>query len=182
VEPSIFFNVVQGLISVRDTEIPGVRLTLEKKMRKFLTAFLFACPLIVCAADTESTPTYNVQSSDFVVGKKAVNDKDWPAAVAALTRASKSDPRNADIHNYLGYSYRHMDQMDASFRHYNEALRLEPDHRGANEYIGWAYLKTNQLQKAEGQLSRLERICGKPCDEYQKLSKGIADYKAKTRS
>jgi hypothetical protein len=40
----------------------------------------------------------------------------------------------------------------------NEALRLEPNHRGANEYIGWAYLKTNQLDKAEKHLARLEKI------------------------
>jgi Flp pilus assembly protein TadD len=151
-------------------------------MNKTLIACLLAFPLIAFAADTETTPLYNVQNSDFVTGKNAVADKNWVAAVEALSRAVKADPRNADIHNYLGFSYRNLDRMEQSFKHYNEALRLDPNHRGANEYIGWAYLKTNQLAKAEEHLARLERICGKSCEEYQKLGKGIADYKAKNKS
>ncbi len=151
-------------------------------MKKVLFACLLAFPLFAVAMDTEATPQVNLQNSDFVAGKKAVADKNWPAAVEAFGRAVKSDPRNPDIHNYLGYSYRHLDQMEQSFKHYNEALRLDPNHRGANEYIGWACLKTKQLAKAEEHLARLERICGKSCEEYEKLSKGIADYKTKNKS
>ncbi len=151
-------------------------------MKKTLIACMLAFSLMAQAADTESTPQANTQNSDFVVGKKAVADKNWPVAVEAFNRAAKSDARNPDIHNYLGYSYRNMDQMELSFKHYNEALRLEPNHRGANEYIGWAYLKTNQLVKAEEHLVRLEKICGKSCEEYEKLSKGVAEYKAKHKS
>ena len=151
-------------------------------MKKTLVACMLAMPLACLALDTETTPQFNAQNSDFMTGKKAVDGKNWQAAVDAFSRAVKSDPRNPDIHNYLGYSYRHMERMEDSFRHYSEALKLDPNHRGANEYIGWAYLKTNQLPKAEEHLSRLERICGKGCEEYEKLSKGVADYKAKNKS
>ncbi|OWW22518.1 tetratricopeptide repeat protein [Noviherbaspirillum denitrificans] len=151
-------------------------------MKKTLAACLIALPFACLAADTEWTPQVNVQNADFVSGKKAVEAGNWQAAVEAFTRAAKSDPRNADIHNYLGYSYRQMERLDEAFRHYHEALRLEPFHRGANEYIGWAYLKTNQLAKAEEHLARLEKICGKSCVEFEKLGKGIADYKAKNKS
>lgn len=151
-------------------------------MKKMLIACLLAFPLAAVADGAEWTPMVNAQNNDFVDGKKAVADKNWQSAVDAFSRAAKNDPRNADIHNYLGYSYRHMDRMEDSFRHYNEALRLEPNHRGANEYIGWAYLKTNQLAKAEEHLTRLEKICGKSCEEYAKLGKGIADYKAKNKT
>jgi len=150
-------------------------------MRKTLIACMLVLPLIATAADTEWLPKVNAQNADFTTGKKAVESKNWQAAVDAFSRAEKNDPNNPDIHNYLGYSYRNMGQMDLSFKHYNEALRLQPNHRGANEYIGWAYLKTNQLDKAEEQLARLDKICGKNCDEYEKLSKGIAEYKAKNK-
>jgi Flp pilus assembly protein TadD len=150
-------------------------------MRKFLVALMLATPMFALALGTESTPQANARDSDFVAGKKAVDDKNWQVAIRALNRAAKGDPRSADIHNYLGYAYRNMDQMDLSFKHYNEALKLDPNHRGANEYIGWAYLKTNKPAQAEEHLARLERICGKSCAEYQKLGTGIADYKAKNK-
>ncbi|WP_420476121.1 tetratricopeptide repeat protein [Noviherbaspirillum sp. ST9] len=148
-------------------------------MKRTLIACMLAIPFSCLAADTEWLPQVNVQNADFASGKKAVEAKNWQAAVDAFSRAVKNDPRNADIHNYLGYSYRQIDRMDDAFRHYHEALRLEPSHRGANEYIGWAYLKTNQLSKAEEHLARLEKICGRHCEEVETLSKGIADYKVK---
>lgn len=151
-------------------------------MKKTLIACMLAIPFACLAADTEWLPQVNVQNSDFVNGKKAVEAKNWQAAIDAFGRAARSDPRNPDIHNYLGYAYRQMERMEDAFRHYNEALRLEPSHRGANEYIGWAYLKTNQLSKAEEHLARLEKICGKNCEEVEKLGRGIADYKAKNKS
>jgi Flp pilus assembly protein TadD len=150
-------------------------------MKNFLIALMLATPMLALALGTESTAEANARDSDFVAGKKAVEDKNWQVAIRAFNLAVKGDPRNADIHNYLGYSYRNMDQMDLSFKHYNEALRLDPSHRGANEYIGWAYLKTNKPAQAEEHLVRLERICGNSCEEYLKLGKGIADYKAKNK-
>lgn len=151
-------------------------------MKKTLMACILAIPFACLAADTEWAPQVNLQNADFVSGKKAVEAKNWQAAVDAFSRAVRSDPRNPDIHNYLGYSYRHIERLDESFRHYQEALRLDPAHRGANEYIGWAYLKTNQLSKAEEHLARLESICGKNCEEFENLSKGIAEYKARNKS
>lgn len=150
-------------------------------MKNWLIALVLITPVAAMAADTESTPQANLQLSDFAAGKRAVADKNWQAAVDAFNSAVKSDPRNADIHNYLGYSYRNMNKMELAFKHYNEALRLDPNHRGANEYIGWAYLKTDKLTQAEEHLERLEKICGKGCEEYGKLSRGIADYKAKKK-
>jgi len=83
---------------------------------------------------------------------------------------------NADAHNYLGYAYRWTNKMDDSFKHYNIALKLSPNHRGAHEYIGVAYLKVNQPEKAKEHLAKLEKICGKKCEEYEDLAKALAAY------
>ena len=64
--------------------------------------------------------------------------------------------------------------------HYERPLQLNPRHRGAHEYIGEAYLMTNNLNKAEAHLAALERICLIPCGEYEDLKKAIADYRART--
>lgn len=124
----------------------------------------------------ETTPAANQEDADFAAGKKAVERKDWKGAVESLNKALQRLPENADLHNLLGYSYRHLNDLDNSFRHYKEALRIDPKHRGAHEYIGQAYLKANQPDKAVEHLAELEKLCGKNCEEYRDLSKAIASY------
>ena len=69
--------------------------------------------------------------------------------------------------------------MELAFTHYRRALQLNPRHRGAHEYIGEAYLMTNDLPKAEQHLGALQEICLIPCEEYEDLKKAIADYRRK---
>jgi tetratricopeptide (TPR) repeat protein len=141
----------------------------------FLAASLTIGPTF--AADTDSTPVVNQTNADFVAGKKAVEAKDWPIAAAAFERAVKRDPKSADAYNMLGYSYRWQNRMDESFTAYGKALELDPNHKGAHEYIGIAYLKAKQPDKAKEHLARLEKICGTNCEEYKDLAKALADYK-----
>ena len=129
------------------------------------------------AADTESTPVVNQENADFAAGKKAIEAKNWNAAVAAFEKVVKREPKNADAFNFLGYAYRWLGKMEESFVNYGRALALDPSHRGANEYIGVAYLKVKQPAKAQEHLARLEKICGKNCEEYKDLAKAIAGYR-----
>jgi len=118
---------------------------------------------------------------DFAQGKRAVEARDWKAAIKWLTAAEKRAGRNADIQNYLGFAYRNDGQLEASFRHYQLALKIDPRHRGAHEYIGEAYLLTGNLAKAEEHLFALKRVCPGVCEEYDDLNKKIAEYRARTR-
>jgi tetratricopeptide (TPR) repeat protein len=111
----------------------------------------------------------------------AVAKSDW-ASARALARASvEKNPQNADYHNLYAYSMRMGDkpEMDLVFRHYNEALRLDPKHRGAHEYLGEAYLQTGNLAKAKDELRALDDLCFFACKEYSTLKQAIADYEAK---
>ena len=145
-------------------------------MRKLLLVWMMFCMPLAMAALTETKSATNSGDPDFVAGKQAIGRKDWKAAVDALNKSVKHAPDNADTHTYLGYSYRHLGDLDNSFTHYKEALRLDPNHRGAHEYIGQAYLKAGQPDKAAEHLVLLEKICGKNCEEYQDLAKAIAKY------
>ena len=129
------------------------------------------------AADSETTPVVNKKSDDYAAGKAAVEKKDWKSAAGHFQAAVKANPKSADAHNMLGYSQRWLGNMDASFASYAEALRLDPKHKGAHEYVGVAYLKVKNLPKAQEHLTALEGICGKKCEEYEDLSKAIAAYK-----
>ena len=128
------------------------------------------------AAGTDSEPVQLPRQSDLAAGKAAIEAKDWKKAIDNLNRAAATEPRNADIQNYLGYANRKSGSLDAAFRHYTEGLRLDPRHRGAHEYIGVAYLKAKQPAKAQEHLAKLETICGKNCEEYKDLAKEIAAY------
>ncbi|MGB3935324.1 MAG: tetratricopeptide repeat protein [Burkholderiales bacterium] len=108
--------------------------------------------------------------------RAAIAREDWAAAQAAARRAVERSPGSADAHNLYAYSMRKgpHPQMDLVFRHYNEALRLEPRHRGAHEYIGEAYLMTGNLAKAKEHLAQLERLCAAGCAEQAALARGIS--------
>ena len=68
-----------------------------------------------------------------------------------------------------------MEAYEAAERYYNEALRIDPKHRGALEYSGELYLMMGDLPKAEERLTRLDKVCVLSCAEYRDLKKAIAD-------
>jgi tetratricopeptide (TPR) repeat protein len=131
------------------------------------------------AAGTETTAAENTADGDFSSGKFAIESKNWDAAIVAFKRVVARDPKNADAHNYLGYAYRWTNKMDDSFKHYDIALKLDPNHKGAHEYVGKAYLKVGKPEKAKEHLAKLEKICGKTCEEYTDLAKAVAAYQPK---
>jgi tetratricopeptide (TPR) repeat protein len=67
--------------------------------------------------------------------------------------------------------------LERAFHHYHEALRLDPNHRGAHEYIGEAYLTAGDLAKAEDHLRHLDRLWPSPCEERDDLQKAIDAYR-----
>jgi cytochrome c-type biogenesis protein CcmH/NrfG len=65
-------------------------------------------------------------------------------------------------------------QMDLVFRHYNEALRLNPQHLAAREYLGEAYLMTGNVAKAKDLLAELDRLCKAGCAEQAALKREVS--------
>lgn len=141
----------------------------------FLLALVSASPSVM-ANSAVTTAAANKEYPDFVAGGKAIGRRDWKAAVESFNKAAQKMPENADVQNNLGYAYRQLGDLDKSFVHYKEALRIDPKHRGAHEYIGEAYLKAKQPEKAAEHLAALEGICGKGCEEYRDLAKAIESY------
>ncbi|HWA36566.1 MAG TPA: hypothetical protein VG873_01790 [Burkholderiales bacterium] len=108
----------------------------------------------------------------------ATSRKDWPAAQAILKDAVVASPRNADYHNLYAYSIRKGANPDMSlvFKHYNQALSIDPKHKGAHEYIGEAYLMVRNVAKAKEHLAQLDKLCFFSCQEYTDLKNAIASY------
>jgi Tfp pilus assembly protein PilF len=114
--------------------------------------------------------------------EQAVGRQDWTGAQAAMKDALSREPGNADFNNLYAYSLRKGPNPDMNlvFKFYNEALRIDPKHKGAHEYLGEAYLMVGNVEKAKEHLAALDKICFFSCAEFAELKKSIADYEAKT--
>ena len=154
---------------------------MKSPIRPLIIALLLA-PASALAADSGPDST---AARDPVRERvsAATERQDWPAAQATLRDALAKEPANADYHNLYAYAIRKGANPDMSlvFKHYNEALRLDPKHRGAHEYIGEAYLMVGNLPKAKEHLAQLDKLCFLPCSEYRDLKKAVAEHEAKPR-
>ena len=128
-------------------------------------------------------PKGKAENPNIVAGRKAIDAKDYRGAVGHLTKAVQEEPKNADAHSMLGYSYRKLGTFDKSMEHYQTALKIDSNHRSAHEYLGELYLEMNQPDNAEKQLAALKKACpmfGR-CEEYDDLKKALDAYKAKKK-
>ena len=128
-------------------------------------------------------PKGKTENANIVAGRKAIDAKDYRGAVGHLTKAVQEEPKNADAHSMLGYSYRKLGTFDKSMEHYQTALKIDGNHRSAHEYLGELYLDMNQPDNAEKQLAALKKACpmfGR-CEEYDDLKKALDAYKAKKK-
>ena len=131
------------------------------------------------AADTPEPAPKAAAATDKLAGaRKQIAAKQWPAAIDELKKVS--DTGSADWNNLMGYTLRKNSPPDVAGaeKHYNEALRIDPKHRGALEYSGELYLMTDKLPKAEERLAALDKLCANACAEHNDLKKAVARYKA----
>ena len=72
-----------------------------------------------------------------------------------------------------GFSQRKLGDYENGLKNYLKALELDPNHKGAHEYLGQLYVETGKMEKAREHLVILERLCPKGCEERSDLSKAI---------
>jgi tetratricopeptide (TPR) repeat protein len=135
-----------------------------------------AWPICTTMGSMGSEADWAQLDPDFAAGKRALVAEDWTGAIAALKLALLRDPRNADIHNYIGYAHRRLRQFGPAMQHYQQALVINRRHRSAHEHLGELYLVLGEPTKAAEQLARLEEICLIPCVETDDLRRAIAAY------
>ncbi len=97
-------------------------------------------------------------------------------ALEALTPLVKDETFEADVLNLMGYAYRKMGQFAESRDHYTRALRIDPRHKGALEYMGELELQTGDPIAARALLVRLREVCPAGCEELQDLEEAFVEY------
>ncbi|MBS1256074.1 MAG: hypothetical protein MAG581_01885 [Deltaproteobacteria bacterium] len=144
-----------------------------------LLIFLFSLGLAVAdpsSSDYDDDPPKPV-NADYQRGYLEVSNSNYQLAIKYLLKAAKTSPDDADVYNLLGFCHRKLDKLEEAFKYYNKALKLNPRHLGANEYIGELYLRTKNLKKAEEHLEVLDDVCFFGCDEFDNLKESIEKYK-----
>jgi Tfp pilus assembly protein PilF len=156
-------------------------------VKKYLLAFILALllPAAANAADTSPAATpAKPQDPTLESARAAIAQKDWTGAQGILKDAVARNAGNADYHNLYAYSIRKGANPDMSlvFKHYNQALSIDPKHKGAHEYVGEAYLMVGNVGKAKEHLAQLDKLCFFSCTEYTELKNAIGAFEKKQAS
>lgn len=165
-------------IEVRAHDSP---MPLQARFLPVLVALALAAawPVAAPARDLPGPPAATLQDR-LKQARSDIQNNRWAAALEGLLEVLREEPGSADVHNLLGYTYRKQPapNLAKAFEHYRHALRIDPTHRGAHEYIGEAYLMDAKPAQARRHLAELEKLCGgRDCEEYVDLADAIARYR-----
>ena len=83
-----------------------------------VAAFGFISAPAVQAAGSQDNAAKASAPKDpqYDMAKKAVKSQDWNQAIALLTKVVGRDGKNADAHNFLGFSYRKSGNHDEALK------------------------------------------------------------------
>ena len=147
---------------------------------RYLLTLVLAVGLVSAALAAGSTSSS--KPSKLAAAEKEIEAGNYQRAIELLQKTVARDSQNADAWNYLGLSQRKLKRFDQAFGAYQKALAIDPDHRGANEYLGELYLQTGDLEKAKERLKKLDDVCFLGCDEFDDLKQAIKAYEASHKS
>ena len=125
--------------------------------------------------ETYSAPA---KQPELKAARLAIARKDYSLAKSELNAVLSKKPEHADAWNLLGYSSRKSGDFETAETAYKKALKIDPKHTQAMEYLGEMYLTLNQPAKAEELLARLNKLCSFNCVDRDLLKVAINQYKA----
>lgn len=140
------------------------------------------CLVLLATAATQAEPrpeAYGSVPDHYANVRDALQARQWSTALDALQRLAREMPPvtdEAEFHNLTGFALRQHDasRLAAAIDHYQLALRIDPAHVQAREYLGQAYLMQGRMDLAQQQLQHIEHHCqGRSCEAWQDLNTAI---------
>ena len=107
-------------------------------------------------------------------GKTEKAQKKYLKAQKLLLKSNKEKPLQADTLNFLGFTTRKLGDYEKGEEYYLLGLKIEPNHKGINEYLGELYVITERIDLAK---KRLEVLKDCNCEEYNDLKEIIGGTK-----
>lgn len=105
---------------------------------------------------------------------RLINLGRYEAALDELAKARAALGPHPDILTYQGFANRKLRRYGLALTYYREALAIDPEHRGANEYLGEMFVEQGNLAAARVQLAKLDAICAFGCEDAEELRRWIA--------
>ena len=138
-----------------------------------LTNTSFAASTSSGSSNSDYAKAYNLIKSAKKYEKKGKTEKAQKKYVKAqklLLKSNKNKPLQADTLNYLGFTTRKLGDYKKGEEFYLEGLKIDPNHKGINEYLGELYVVTNRIDLAK---ERLEVLKACDCEEFKELKEII---------
>ncbi|KQT86256.1 hypothetical protein ASG48_06730 [Aurantimonas sp. Leaf443] len=142
----------------------------------------------------DMSPKVRSGDSDYADGVEAFDEKDWPAAITALSKVVARRPHHDNAWAMLGFSLRKSGNYERSLDAYGRSLSINPTNRAAMEYLGEAYLDLGRVRDAKILLIRLANECTRValtfsdgdfkdgCTEFKVLDAAIKAYELDPRA
>jgi tetratricopeptide (TPR) repeat protein len=147
-----------------------------------LALLFYSEPVLAVGGNDDIDKPMSEAQQNFENGQQAVYKAKYDKAIGYLKRALELERKHADAYNYLGFAYRKKGNLKLAGLAYQEALKINPDHKGVLEYQGEMYLKLGDLNAARRNQAHLQSLCSNGCDELKELTRAIADFRATSPS
>ncbi len=96
----------------------------------------------LAAGSTSSAPrsSGDKAAQRYAKAVKEIKKQDYDDAIDLLEKVVRAKPKHADAYNLLGYSHRKLKEFKVARKYYDRALKIDPTHKGALEYLGELYV------------------------------------------
>ena len=148
----------------------------------FLLFFTFTTNSYSAASSSGTTKSNYDRAAKLIIaakkyeskGKDKKAKKRYERALKFLIKSNEEKPNQADTLNYLGFATRKLGDYKKGEEYYLLGLKIDPNHKGINEYLGELYVVTNRINLANERLNVL-KSCN--CEEYEELKEIIEGKK-----
>jgi tetratricopeptide (TPR) repeat protein len=123
----------------------------------------------------QATKLINAAKKYELKGKNKKAKKRYERALKFLIKENKKKPNQANTLNYLGFTSRKLGDYENGEKYYLLGLKIDPEHKGINEYLGELYVATDRINLAKKRLAVLKN-CN--CEEYKDLKEIIEGKKS----
>jgi tetratricopeptide (TPR) repeat protein len=169
-------GALQEAINDCDARCGDQRRTQLQSAYDQLTAALNA-PAEAPAADPATTgwnfPSVEEGRVAYAEAVGLINQERFAEGLDVLARAHAAVGPHPDVLNYMGFASRKLGRFDDALAYYGQAIAIDPNHLGANEYLGELYIQMGDLGRARRQLARLDSLCAYGCAQREELARWI---------
>ena len=133
----------------------------------------------------QSTPSMSAPSFDpaeeYRKGIEALKAENYSEAKASFTKVLDVAPRDAATNLLAGMADAGLNDLKSAQRHYEKAVRADDKLVMAHQELGVTYAKLGQRDKAQAQLTALQKLdtdCAGTCKDAEAIKAAIAAVQA----